>query len=116
IFAGFSAEAIADRNQDASAKIMLTSDGLYRRGKVLPLKATVDEALAKCPMVEKCVVLRRVGNEPAMQEGRDVWWHDLVEGVDDDCPAEPLDSEAPLFILYTSGSTGKPKGIRHTTA
>jgi acetyl-CoA synthetase len=116
IFAGFSAEAIADRNHDASAKLMLTSDGLYRRGKVLPLKETVDEALLKSPSVEKCVVLRRVGNDVAMREGRDHWWHDVVAAASDDCPAEPLDSEAPLFILYTSGSTGKPKGIRHTTA
>ncbi len=116
IFAGFSAEAIADRNQDASAKVILTSDGLYRRGKVLPLKETVDTALAKCPEIRKCVVLRRVNNQAPMQEGRDVWWHDLLASVDDDCPAEPLDSEAPLFILYTSGSTGKPKGILHTTA
>lgn len=116
IFAGFSAEAIADRNQDASAKLMLTSDGLYRRGKVLPLKETVDEALSKSPTVEKCVVLRRVNNAINMQSGRDVWWHDLVDSVDAECPAEPLDSEAPLFILYTSGSTGKPKGILHTTA
>lgn len=116
IFAGFSAEAIADRNQDASAKVMLTSDGLYRRGKVLPLKETVDEALSKSPTVEKCVVLRRVNNAINMQSGRDVWWHDLVNSVNDDCPAEPLDSEAPLFILYTSGSTGTPKGILHTTA
>ena len=116
IFAGFSAEAIADRNQDASAKVILTSDGLYRRGKVLPLKETVDTALAKSPTVQKCVVLRRVNNTVPMQEGRDVWWHDLLASVDDDCPAEPLDSEAPLFILYTSGSTGKPKGILHTTA
>lgn len=116
IFAGFSAEAIADRNNDASAKVQLTSDGLYRRGKVLPLKETVDQALAKSPTVEKCIVLKRVGNEAPMQAGRDLWWHELLEQVSDDCPAEPLDSETPLFILYTSGSTGKPKGIRHTTA
>lgn len=116
VFAGFSAEAIADRNNDARAKIQLTSDGLYRRGKVLPLKETVDQALAKSPTVEKCVVLRRVGNEVSMQPDRDVWWHELVAEVDADCPALPLDSESPLFILYTSGSTGKPKGIRHTTA
>ena len=116
IFAGFSAEAIADRNNDAGAKLQITSDGLYRRGKVLPLKATVDEALAKSQTVEKCIVLRRAGNEVAMQEGRDLWWHDLIAQESDDCPATPLDSEAPLFILYTSGSTGTPKGIRHSTA
>lgn len=116
IFAGFSAEAIADRNNDAKAKLQITSDGLYRRGKVLPLKETVNAALAKSPTVEKCLVLKRVGNETTMQAGRDFWWHDLVDAASEDCPAEQLDSEAPLFILYTSGSTGKPKGIRHTTA
>lgn len=116
IFAGFSAEAIADRNNDASAKVQLTSDGLYRRGKVLPLKQTVDEALAKSKTIEKCVVLRRVGQDVPMQAGRDYWWHELMEAASDDCPATPLDSETTLFILYTSGSTGKPKGIRHTTA
>ena len=116
IFAGFSAEAIADRNNDAGAKVQLTSDGLHRRGKVLPLKETVDQALAKSPTVETCIVLRRVGNDAPITEGRDHWWHELVESVDVECPAEPLDSETPLFILYTSGSTGKPKGIRHTTA
>lgn len=116
IFAGFSAEAVADRNNDAKAKIQLTSDGLYRRGKVLPLKETIDEALAKSPTVEKCIVLKRVGNSVNMVPGRDSWWHEAVSQVSDQCPAEPLDSETPLFILYTSGSTGKPKGIRHTTA
>ena len=116
IFAGFSAEAIADRNNDAKAKIQLTSDGLYRRGKILPLKETVDEALKKSPTVEKCVVLRRCENDAPMTEGRDHWWHELVESASDDCPAAQLDSETTLFILYTSGSTGKPKGIRHTTA
>jgi acetyl-CoA synthetase len=116
IFAGFSAEAIADRNNDAQAKIQLTADGLYRRGKVLPLKETVDDALKKSPSVKHCVVLNRVGNEVNMQTGRDHWWHGLVETETADCPAEELDSETPLFILYTSGSTGKPKGIFHTTA
>ncbi|UUO05755.1 acetate--CoA ligase [Blastopirellula sp. J2-11] len=116
IFAGFSAEAIADRNQDASARVVLTSDGAWRRGKELSLKATVDEALKKSPTVEKCVVLKRVGNDVEMQPDRDIWWHDLIESVNDDCPAEPFDSETALFILYTSGSTGKPKGIKHTTA
>jgi len=116
IFAGFSAEAIADRNRDAEAKLQITADGSWRRGKMLALKATVDEALAKSPSVKHCVVLRRIGEPVPMQAGRDHWWHELVEKASDDCPAEPMDSEAPLFILYTSGSTGKPKGIKHTTA
>ncbi|NLX98946.1 MAG: acetate--CoA ligase, partial [Rhodopirellula sp.] len=116
VFAGFSAEAIADRNNDAKAKLQLTSDGAWRRGKELSLKDTVDTALDKSPTVEKCVVLRRTGTKTAMKEGRDFWWHDLVADASSDCPAEPLDSETPLFILYTSGSTGKPKGIKHTTA
>ncbi|QDU94220.1 acetate--CoA ligase [Lignipirellula cremea] len=116
IFAGFSAEAIADRNNDASAKLQITADAAWRRGKELPLKATVDAALAKSPTVQKCVVLKRVGCETPMQEGRDVWWHELMAEASADCPATPLDSENPLFILYTSGSTGKPKGIKHTTA
>jgi acetyl-CoA synthetase len=116
IFAGFSAEAIADRNRDASAKLQITADGGWRRGKALPLKETVDEALAKSPTVEKCVVLRRIGNQVNMRPGRDFWWHELMDKASADCPAAPIDCEAPLFILYTSGSTGKPKGIKHTTA
>jgi acetyl-CoA synthetase len=118
IFGGFSAEAIAERNNDAKAKVVITGDQGWRRGKQIMLKATVDEALAKSPTVEKCIVLRRVGQQVHMQPGRDVWWHEAMasEKASADCPAEPLDSEAPLFILYTSGSTGKPKGIRHTTA
>ncbi|MCL4134868.1 UNVERIFIED_CONTAM: hypothetical protein GTU68_061844 [Idotea baltica] len=116
VFAGFSAEAIADRNNDASAKVLLTADGLWRRGKIIPLKDTVDVALEKSPTVEHCVVLKRVENDCQIQTGRDHWWHDLVAEVSADCPATPLDSEATSFILYTSGSTGKPKGIQHTTA
>ncbi len=116
IFAGFSSTAIADRNCDASAKLQLTADAAWRRGKQLPLKETVDEALEKSPTVEKCVVLRRTGADVSMREGRDFWWHELVDEASEDCPALPLDSETPLFILYTSGSTGKPKGIKHTTA
>ena len=116
VFGGFSAEAIADRNNDAKAKVVITADGGWRRGKLLELKVTVDEALAKSPTVKHCVVYKRAGNNPPLQAGRDHWWHDLVEKASADCPAEPLDSEAPLFILYTSGSTGKPKGIKHTTA
>ncbi len=116
IFAGFSAEAIADRNRDANAKLQLTADGGWRRGKTLPLKETVDEALAKSPSVQTCIVLRRIGADVNMQPGRDLWWHELTEQASTDCPAEPVDSENPLFILYTSGSTGKPKGVLHTTA
>ena len=117
IFAGFSAESIADRNNDCGAKLMVTADGLYRRGNVLPLKETVDEALAKSPTIRKCLVLRRTCQDDVpMTPGRDVWWHDVVVRQSGDLPAEPLDSETTLFILYTSGSTGKPKGIRHSTA
>lgn len=116
VFAGFSAEAIADRNNDAEAVAIITANAGWRRGKVLPLKNTVDEALAKSPTVKHCIVLDRVESDVKWLEGRDHWWHDLMAEASDDCPAEPLDSEAPLFILYTSGSTGKPKGIKHTTA
>ena len=116
IFGGFSAEAIADRNHDAQAKVQVTADGGWRRGKILPLKDVVDVALEKSSSVETCIVLRRTENPIDMKEGRDYWWHDLMENASTDCPATPLDSESPLFILYTSGSTGKPKGIKHTTA
>ncbi len=116
IFGGFSSEAIADRNNDASAKAVITADGGWRRGSVLPLKANVDEALDKSPTVEHCIVLKRCENDVTMKEGRDHWWHNLVANASADAPAEPMDSETTLFILYTSGSTGKPKGIRHTSA
>jgi acetyl-CoA synthetase len=116
IFAGFSAEAIAERNNDAQARMVITSDGLWRRGKLLPLKEAVDQALAKSPTVESVIVLRRVGNDVNMQAGRDYWWQEQMDEASADCPATPLDSEHSLYILYTSGSTGKPKGIRHTTA
>jgi acetyl-CoA synthetase len=116
IFAGFSAEAIADRNNDAGAKVQLTADYSWRRGQELPLKKNVDEALKKSPTVKHCVVLKRTGNPVHMERGRDQWWHDLIAEASADCLAEPLDSETPLYILYTSGSTGKPKGILHTTA
>jgi len=116
IFGGFSSEAIADRNNDARAKLQITADGGWRRGKVLPLKENVDEALAKSPTVEKCVVVRRIGADVNMKPGRDFWWDELMAEASADCPAESLPSEAPLYILYTSGSTGKPKGIKHTTA
>lgn len=116
IFGGFSGEAIADRNNDANAKLQITADAGWRRGTELPLKATVDGALKKSPTVEKCIVVRRTGCEVEMVEGRDFWWNELMDAAAADCPAAELDSEHPLFILYTSGSTGKPKGIKHTTA
>jgi acetyl-CoA synthetase len=116
IFGGFSSEAIADRNNDAGAKLVITADYGWRRGQELSLKKNVDEALAKSPTVKNCVVLKRTGNPIHMQSGRDHWWHHLMAEASGDCPALHLDSEAPLFILYTSGSTGKPKGIKHTNA
>jgi acetyl-CoA synthetase len=116
IFGGFSSEAIADRNNDAKAKLVITADAGWRRGTQVPLKHNVDVALQKSSTVQKCVVLRRVGCEVHMQQGRDFWWEDLMREASANCPATPLDSESPLFILYTSGSTGKPKGIKHTTA
>ncbi|MDA0589708.1 MAG: acetate--CoA ligase [Planctomycetota bacterium] len=116
IFGGFSADAIADRNNDAEAKLVITADGGWRRGKEVPLKKTVDESMERSPTVEKVVVLKRTGGDVSMIPDRDYWWHDLMEGESADCPATELDSEHPLFILYTSGSTGKPKGVLHTTA
>ncbi|MCZ7648026.1 MAG: acetate--CoA ligase [Planctomycetota bacterium] len=115
VFGGFSTNAIVDRVHDCQAKAIVTCDGAWRRGSVVPLKKTVDEAVEKCPTIENVVVCRRTGNDVAMHPGRDHWWHELVAGEKDTCPATPLDSEHSLFILYTSGSTGKPKGIHHTT-
>ncbi len=115
IFGGFSADAVADRNNDAGAKAVITADGGWRRGKVIPLKANVDEALVKSPTVQTCIVLNRCNTNVNMKPGRDVWWHDVIADASANCPAEELDSEHPLYILYTSGSTGKPKGILHTT-
>ena len=114
IFAGFSAQAIADRMADANSKLILTADGARRRGKVLPLKETVDEALAKTPGAQ-CVVFSHCGNDCPMQDGRDHWSADVFDGQSGDCDSEPMGSEDPLFVLYTSGSTGKPKGIVHST-
>jgi acetyl-CoA synthetase len=115
VFGGFSSEALAGRIQDCAAKVIVTADGGYRRGKVVPLKENADGAAALCPTIEAVVVCKRTGHEIAWTEGRDRWWHELVDLASADCPPEPLDSEHPLFILYTSGSTGKPKGILHTT-
>ncbi len=114
VFAGFSASALADRINDASAKFVLTSDGLFRGTKEIPVKRIVDEALKKCDSVEKVIVTERTNWDVNMEDGRDLWLHEEMEKVDNHCPAEPMDSEDPLFILYTSGSTGKPKGVLHT--
>ena len=115
IFGGFSSQAIADRMEDARSRIIVTCDGGWRRGKIIPLKDNVDAAVAMTDLVETVVVLRRCGNEIGWHAQRDHWWHDLVIAASDDCPCEPMDSEDMLFLLYTSGSTGKPKGIVHTT-
>jgi len=115
VFGGFSSEAIKDRLNDSQAKLVITADGGYRRGAIVPLKKNVDEALKENPLVEKVIVFRRANNDISIKEGRDVWWHREMEYVDARCEPEALDSEDPLYILYTSGSTGKPKGILHTT-
>ncbi|MFN8545734.1 MAG: acetate--CoA ligase [Candidatus Binatia bacterium] len=116
VFGGFSAEALRDRMNDAQARLVVTADGGYRRGQLVPLKANVDAALGDAPTVQDVVVVRRTGDRSVpMHPGRDHWWHELMESASPVCLAEPLDSEHPLFILYTSGTTGKPKGIVHTT-
>ena len=116
IFAGFSADSLKDRINDAGCKVVVTADGGYRRGGEVALKPAVDEALKHTPSVKACIVVRRTGTNIHMEAGRDYWWHEMMETVSADCPAEELDSEHPLYILYTSGTTGKPKGILHTTA
>jgi acetyl-CoA synthetase len=114
VFAGFSAKSIADRIQDAECSMVLTSDGLNRGHKQIPVKRVVDEALEECPSVKRVIVTDRLGWAVDMKEGRDIWLHEELKQVDKDCPAEVMDAEDPLFILYTSGSTGKPKGVVHT--
>jgi acetyl-CoA synthetase len=114
VFGGFSASALANRINDAKSTVLVTADGGYRRGGVVPLKANADEALADAPTIEKVVVVKRTGQDVPMREGRDLWYHELMDRAPADCEAEPMDSEDPLFILYTSGSTGKPKGVMHT--
>ena len=116
VFAGFSSTALADRLIDCSTKALITSDGGYRGTKTIPLKDIADEALLKSPTVEHNIVLKRTGQDINWTEGRDIWWHDLIDGVDCENTAEVMDAEDTLFILYTSGSTGKPKGVLHTTA
>jgi acetyl-CoA synthetase len=116
VFGGFSAESIKDRALDSGATLIITADGSYRRGTIVPLKKNVDDALKSGETaVKRVIVFRRTAAEIHIEEGRDVWWHRELEYVDAKCPAVALDSETPLFILYTSGSTGKPKGILHTT-
>lgn len=115
IFAGFSSSAIADRVNDSTCKMVITSDGAYRRGKVLDLKSIVDEGLEATSCVEDVIVVQRTKSDCKMSEGRDIWYHELMASASKDCPAEEMDAEDPLFILYTSGSTGKPKGIQHHT-
>ena len=115
VFGGFSAQSLADRINDAEAKVLITADGGYRRGEVFPLKPAADEALVQATTIDHVVVVQRGGNEVTMVEGRDHWYHDLMKKASTDCPPEPMDSEDLLFLLYTSGTTGKPKGIMHTT-
>ena len=117
VFGGFSAESLRDRINDAQSKLVITADGSYRRGQIVPLKRNVDAALKDCPCVETVVMVRRVGEAAAVEvdETRDVWWDQAIQNVPAYCEPEPMDSEDPLFILYTSGTTAKPKGILHTT-
>jgi acetyl-CoA synthetase len=115
VFGGFSSAALVDRINDAEAKVLITADGGWRRGAAVPLKANADTALEDTPTIEHVVVVRRTGEDVPMQDGRDVWYHDLVPPASPDCPPEPMDSEDLLYLLYTSGTTAKPKGIMHTT-
>ncbi len=116
VFGGFSAEALKDRINDAEAKVLVTADGAYRRGAVVPLKANADEAVRECPSIERVVTVRRTGDAHPFRRERDIWYHDVMQDQPVDCEPEPMESEDLLYLLYTSGTTGKPKGIAHSTA
>jgi acetyl-CoA synthetase len=116
VFGGFSAESLAERMRDTDAKVLITQDEGWRKGAKVPLKRNADDAAAQAPELERFIVLRRTGDEVPWENGRDVWWHDLVDDQNAECEAEQMNAEDPLFLLHTSGTTAKPKGAQHATA